>query len=87
MSTGAPPRAGDPASGGFIPSSAGNLLPAMLNSLIVASVVVLLNLLVGVPAAYAIAKIRFRGRDLALYTVLATRVIPDIALVVRKSVV
>jgi len=69
-------------SGGFIPSTAGNLLPAMLNSLIVASIVVLLNLIVGVPAAYAIAKIRFRGRNLALYTVLATRVIPDIALVV-----
>jgi multiple sugar transport system permease protein len=82
LSSGAAPRAADPASGGFIPSTAGNLLPAMLNSLIVASVVVLLNLLVGVPAAYAIAKIRFRGRDLALYSVLATRVIPDIALVV-----
>lgn len=77
-----PPRPGDPASGGFIPSTAGNLLPAMANSLIVATAVVLLNLLVAIPAAYAIAKIRFRGRGLALYSVLATRVIPDIALVV-----
>jgi multiple sugar transport system permease protein len=68
--------------GGFIPSTAGDLLPAMLNSLIVATAVVILNLLVGVPAAYAIAKIRFRGRDVALYTILATRVLPDIALVV-----
>ena len=67
---------------GFVPSSAGSLLPAMGNSLIVAFAVVLLNLLVGVPAAYAIAKIRFRGRGLAFYAVLATRVIPDIALVV-----
>lgn len=72
----------DPTSGGFIPSVAGNLLPAMANSFIVAICVVILNLLVGVPAAYAIAKIRFRGRNLALYTILATRVIPDIALVV-----
>ena len=43
---------------------------------------VVLNLIVGVPAAYAMAKVRFRGRQAALYTILATRVIPDIALVV-----
>jgi multiple sugar transport system permease protein len=75
-------RAGDPASGGFIPSTAGNLLPAMRNSLIVAVAVVILNLLIGIPAAYAMAKIRFRGRQASLYCILATRVIPDIALVV-----
>ncbi len=76
------PNGADPASGGFIPSVAGNLLPAMGNSFIVATAVVILNLLIGVPAAYAIAKIRFRGRGVALYAILATRVIPDIALVV-----
>lgn len=72
----------DPTSGGFIPSVAANLLPAMGNSVIVALCVVVLNLLIGVPAAYAIAKIRFRLRNAALYIILATRVIPDIALVV-----
>jgi multiple sugar transport system permease protein len=72
----------DPSSGGFIPSTAGNLLPAIRNSMIVASTVVILNLLVGVPAAYALAKIRFRGRQASIYAILATRVIPDIALVV-----
>ncbi|TYB81201.1 carbohydrate ABC transporter permease [Maritimibacter fusiformis] len=72
----------DPASGGYIPSTAGNLLPAMGNSLIVATLVVILNLLVGVPAAYALAKIRFLGRDASVYFILVTRVIPDIALVV-----
>jgi multiple sugar transport system permease protein len=76
------PAGADPTSGGFIPSVAGNLLPAMANSFIVAICVVVLNLVVGAPAAYAIAKIRFRGRDMALYVILATRVIPDIALVV-----
>ena len=75
-------RAADPASGGFIPSSAGNLVPAMENSLIVAAAVVVLNLLIGVPAAYAMAKIRFRGRQASIYVILTTRVIPDIALVV-----
>ena len=56
-------RRGDPATGKFIPSTAKNLLPAMGNSLIVALAVVVLNLLVAVPAAYAMAKIRFRGRS------------------------
>jgi len=75
-------RKGDPATGGFIPSTAGNLLPSMRNSLIVACSVALLNLLIGVPAAYAMAKIRFRGRQASIYGILTTRVIPDIALVV-----
>lgn len=72
----------DPASGNYIPSTARNLLPAMLNSFVVATLVVILNLLVGVPAAYAMAKIRFLGRSGSVYFILTTRVIPDIALVV-----
>lgn len=72
----------DPASGGFIPSTAKNLLPAMGNSFIVSVAVVVLNLLVAVPAAYALAKIRFLGRTASVYAILTTRVIPDIALVV-----
>lgn len=75
-------RQGDPATGGYIPSTAKNLLPGMRNSLIVAIVVVILNLLVSIPAAYAMAKIRFIGRSASIYLMLSTRVIPDIALVV-----
>jgi multiple sugar transport system permease protein len=75
-------RAGDPATGGYIPSTAKDLLPSMWNSLVVAVSVVLLNLLVAVPAAYAMAKIRFIGRSTSIYFMLTTRVIPDIALVV-----
>lgn len=75
-------RQGDTATGGFIPSTAANLLPAMKNSFIVAIAVVILNLLVSVPAAYALAKIRFIGRTSSIYFMLSTRVIPDIALVV-----
>ena len=75
-------RQGDPATGGFIPSTARELIPSMWNSLVVAVSVVLLNLLVAVPAAYAMAKIRFIGRSTSIYFMLTTRVIPDIALVV-----
>ena len=75
-------KQGDTATGGFIPSTAVNLLPSMRNSFLVALAVVVLNLLVGVPAAYALAKIRFIGRSTSIYFMLSTRVIPDIALVV-----
>ncbi len=72
----------DPVSGGYIPSTARDLLPSLWNSFVVAFMVVVLNLLVGVPAAYAMAKIRYRGRSTSIYFILTTRVIPDIALVV-----
>lgn len=75
-------RKGDPATGGFIPSTAKYLLPSMWNSFIVAVAVVVLNLLVSIPAAYAMAKIRYIGRSTSIYFMLVTRVIPDIALVV-----
>lgn len=75
-------KQGDTATGGYIPSTAKDLLPSMWNSLLVALAVVVLNLLVSVPAAYALAKIRFIGRTSSIYFMLTTRVIPDIALVV-----
>jgi multiple sugar transport system permease protein len=75
-------RQGDPATGGYIPSTARDLIPSMWNSLVVALSVVALNLVVAVPAAYAMAKIRFIGRSTSIYFMLTTRVIPDIALVV-----
>lgn len=75
-------KQGDTATGGFIPSTAVNLLPSMKNSFLVALAVVMLNLVVSIPAAYALAKIRFVGRTSSIYFMLSTRVIPDIALVV-----
>jgi len=67
---------------GFIPETAKNLLPALRNSFVVAVAVVVLNLLVAIPAGYALAKIRFRGRSTSIYAILTTRVVPDIVLVV-----
>ncbi len=75
-------KQGDTATGGFIPSTAKYLLPSMWNSFVVAIAVVILNLIVSIPAAYAMAKIRFIGRSSSIYFMLVTRVIPDIALVV-----
>jgi multiple sugar transport system permease protein len=75
-------RQGDPATTRFLPSGAENLLPSLANSFSVGLWVALLNLILSVTAAYAIAVIPFRGRRGALYAILVTRVIPDIALIV-----
>lgn len=75
-------RIGDPATGDFIPTSAQNLLPALYNSVYIGVWVAVLNIILSVTAAYAIARIRFRGRRQTLYLILITRALPDIALVV-----
>lgn len=76
-------RQGDVAtSGRFLPSGAENLLPSLWNSFAVGVWVAALNVLLSLTAAYAIAVIDFRGRQGTLYTILVTRVIPDIALIV-----
>ena len=49
------------------------------NSLIVATCVVALSLLLAVTAAYALARVRFRGRALLLLTILSVSMFPQIA--------
>lgn len=47
-----------------------------LNSLFVAAVTVVLNLIVSSLAAYPLAKMRFRGREVIFYMLLATLIVP-----------
>jgi len=49
------------------------------NSVIVAVVTVVVSLFLGVTAAYALARIRFRGRSLLLLTILGVSMFPQIA--------
>jgi ABC-type glycerol-3-phosphate transport system permease component len=51
----------------------------ILNSVFVATVVVILSLFLAVTAAFALSRIRFRGRGLLLLTVLAVSMFPQIA--------
>jgi len=51
----------------------------ILNSVLVASAVVGLSLLLGVTSAYAMARIHFRGRTLLLMTILAVSMFPQVA--------
>jgi len=58
---------------------AGPFLRSILNSLLVGAAVVALTLGVALGAAYALARIRFRGRAAALLGVLAISMFPQIA--------
>ncbi|HEV8689001.1 MAG TPA: carbohydrate ABC transporter permease, partial [Ideonella sp.] len=51
----------------------------LLNSLLVASGVVALSLLIGLMAAWALARVSFRGRGLLLFTILAASMFPQVA--------
>tara|TARA_E500000178_G_scaffold118821_1_gene118824 strand:- start:339 stop:1169 length:831 start_codon:yes stop_codon:yes gene_type:complete len=51
----------------------------ILNSVFVATVVVILSLFLAVTAAFALSRIRFRGRTLLLLTVLSVSMFPQIA--------
>lgn len=56
--------------------------PALLNSLIVSVLTLLFCLVIGLLAGYALSRFRFKGADLILFTALATRIFPPVALVI-----
>jgi trehalose/maltose transport system permease protein len=58
---------------------AGHFARNILNSLIVAAATVALSLSLGVTASYALARIRFRGRRLLLFTILSVSMFPQVA--------
>jgi multiple sugar transport system permease protein len=61
-------------------SSANNFQYALRNSVIVAGTTTVVALLIGVFAAYALARLRFRSKKIVLGAVLATAMFPLIAL-------
>jgi len=60
---------------------AAKILPSMLNTLIVASAVTVVNLIVGTTAGYAYARFRFPLKLLSLFALLFTRMLPTIVLI------
>ncbi len=60
----------------------GEFLSAFVNSLIVSTGAVALSLVVGVPAAYAFARIHFTGRSFLFFSLLVMRMLPPIAVLV-----
>jgi len=63
-------------------SAAAGFRAAMLNSLTIATAVTAIALVVGVPAAYAFARLRFAGRGRLILLFMATYMLPPIALVI-----
>jgi trehalose/maltose transport system permease protein len=57
----------------------GSFVRNLFNSLFVSSAVVLLALFLAVTAAYALSRVRFRGRGLLLMTILSVSMFPQIA--------
>lgn len=67
--------------------SDGGLLKNARNSLVVAVASTSIGMLLGVPAAYALSRIRFKGNRFLLLTILATRMIPPVAFIIPFFVV
>src|SRR5258708_2606808 len=59
---------------------------AFANSLLISAGAVLLSLVIGVPAAYAIARFRFAGRSFIYFSLLIMRMLPPIAVLVPMYV-
>lgn len=56
--------------------------PAIINSLIIASLVTIMNIVIGFPAGHIFARYRFWGEDKTLLFLLATRLLPSISIVI-----
>ncbi|MBN8996844.1 MAG: carbohydrate ABC transporter permease [Rhizobiales bacterium] len=57
----------------------GSFARNLLNSLFISGTVVFLSLLLGITAAYALARVRFRGRSAILLTILSVSMFPQVA--------
>ena len=55
---------------------------ALYNSVFVSFFVTLISLLVGIPAAYSFSRLKFKGRRIGMITMIATRMIPVVSLII-----
>jgi multiple sugar transport system permease protein len=63
------------------------VLPSVVNSLVIAVTITLANLILGVPAAHAFARIRFTGNRALFMALFATRMLPALSIVVPMFVI
>ncbi|MGH2437638.1 MAG: carbohydrate ABC transporter permease [bacterium] len=59
-----------------------SLIPALRNSFIVSTAVMLINVIFSTLAAYTYARLRFRGRDITYAFILTSRLIPAISVAI-----
>lgn len=68
--------------GRFVEPAQGGIVPSIVNSLVVTSVTTLLTLATAIPAGYAYARLRFRGRQVLAFYTLFTQMAPPIGLLI-----
>lgn len=59
-----------------------SILPNLWSSVVVASASTLLTMLIAVPAAYALARLRYPGKKASGFYVLATQMLPPVGLII-----
>ena len=59
-----------------------DVLPSMWNSFVVALGVTVVNVILGCLAAYGFARLYFKGKQYLFYLVLASRIVPEVSLIV-----
>ena len=65
---------------GMISDAARQVPDSMVNSTVVALGVMAVNILFGAPAAYAFARMRFRGKTASFMVIVLSRLVPAVAL-------
>ncbi|HKO72051.1 MAG TPA: carbohydrate ABC transporter permease [Bradyrhizobium sp.] len=58
------------------------ILPNLISSFIISIGTTILTMLMAVPAAYALARLRFRGKKFAGFYVLATQMLPPVGIII-----
>lgn len=61
---------------------ASSILPNLWSSLVVSGLTTLLSMLIATPAAYALARLRYPGKRVSGFYVLATQMLPPVGLIV-----
>ena len=59
-----------------------SILPNLWSSMVVATASTLLTMLIAIPAAYALARLRYPGRKASGFYVLATQMLPPVGLII-----
>ena len=59
-----------------------SILPNLVSSFIIAIGTTVITMLMAVPAAYALARLRFRGKKFAGFYVLATQMLPPVGIII-----
>jgi ABC-type nitrate/sulfonate/bicarbonate transport system ATPase subunit/ABC-type spermidine/putrescine transport system permease subunit II len=60
----------------------GSILPNLISSFIISIGTTVITMLMAVPAAYALARLRFRGKKFAGFYVLATQMLPPVGIII-----